>query len=291
MKLKGYLLALLSAVSYGLIPLFILPIKAVQFPLETTLFYRFFISAVVVLGYLLITKKSLKLQSHEAVIMLVLGLLYALSADMLFLGYDYLTPGIASTILFVYPVFVAIIMLLLFNERLSRNTLLSIIITLSGVVVLSLKDTSFHINLLGLGVAVLSALSYATYMVVVNKSRIEISGILVTFYSMLFTAAYYLCKAIIHDVELVPSATLFFHFTVFALVTTVLSITALIYAIQLIGSTPTSIMGALEPVVAVAISVMLFHEKLTINLSIGVFLIIIGVVFNILTGTRKGNPK
>jgi drug/metabolite transporter (DMT)-like permease len=291
MKLKGYLLALLSAVSYGLIPLFILPIKAVQFPLETTLFYRFFISAVVVLGYLLITKKSLKLQSHEAVIMLVLGLLYALSADMLFLGYDYLTPGIASTILFVYPVFVAIIMLLLFNERLSRNTLLSIIITLSGVVVLSLKDTSFHINLLGLGVAVLSALSYATYMVVVNKSRIEISGILVTFYSMLFTAAYYLCKAIIHDVELVPSATLFFHFTVFALVTTVLSITALIYAIKMIGSTPTSIMGALEPVVAVAISVMLFHEKLTINLSIGVFLIIIGVVFNILTGTRKGNPQ
>lgn len=287
MKLKGYLLAIVSAVTYGLIPLFIIPIKTMGFPMDTTLFYRFFISSAFVSVYLFIKKESFRVQRHELFIMVILGLLYALSSDLLFVGYDHLTPGIASTILFVYPVFVAIILWLLFQEKLSRNTFLAIVITLSGVMVLSVKDNSFNINVVGLGVSVLSALSYATYMVIVNKSRIEISGILVTFYSMFFSAVYYLCKAVLKDVDLFPDASLLLHMSVFALVTTVLSITALIYAIQLIGSTPTAIMGALEPVVAVAVSVLLFHEKLTLNLSIGVVLIITGVIYNILSDRRK----
>lgn len=287
MKLKGYLLAIVSAVTYGLIPLFIIPIKTMGFPMDTTLFYRFFISSAFVSVYLFIKKESFRVQRHELFIMVILGLLYALSSDLLFVGYDHLTPGIASTILFVYPVFVAIILWLLFQEKLSRNTFLAIVITLSGVMVLSVKDNSFNINVVGLGVSVLSALSYATYMVIVNKSRIEISGILVTFYSMFFSAVYYLCKAVLKDVDLFPDASLLLHLSVFALVTTVLSITALIYAIQLIGSTPTAIMGALEPVVAVAVSVLLFHEKLTLNLSIGVVLIITGVIYNILSDRRK----
>ena len=287
MKLKGYLLAIVSAVTYGLIPLFIIPIKTMGFPMDTTLFYRFFISSAFVSVYLFIKKESFRVQSHELFIMVILGVLYALSSDLLFVGYDHLTPGIASTILFVYPVFVAIILWLLFQEKLSRNTFLAIVITLSGVMVLSVKDNSFNINVVGLGVSVLSALSYATYMVIVNKSRIEISGILVTFYSMFFSAVYYLCKAVLKDVDLFPDASLLLHLSVFALVTTVLSITALIYAIQLIGSTPTAIMGALEPVVAVAVSVLLFHEKLTLNLSIGVVLIITGVIYNILSDRRK----
>ncbi len=287
MKLKGYLLAIVSAVTYGLIPLFIIPIKTMGFPMDTTLFYRFFISSAFVSVYLFIKKESFRVQRHELFIMVILGVLYALSSDLLFVGYDHLTPGIASTILFVYPVFVAIILWLLFQEKLSRNTFLAIVITLSGVMVLSVKDNSFNINVVGLGVSVLSALSYATYMVIVNKSRIEISGILVTFYSMFFSAVYYLCKAVLKDVDLFPDASLLLHLSVFALVTTVLSITALIYAIQLIGSTPTAIMGALEPVVAVAVSVLLFHEKLTLNLSIGVVLIITGVIYNILSDRRK----
>jgi drug/metabolite transporter (DMT)-like permease len=286
MRLKGYILAAVSAITYGLIPLFILPIKAINFPMETTLFYRFAISCLFVLVYLLFKKENFKLKLKELVITLILGLLYGLSADCLFIGYDLLTPGIASTILFVYPVFVAIMLWIFFKEKLSKSTFIAIAITLLGVFVLSMKDNSFKINLLGLGVSILSALCYATYMLIVNKSKIEISGIVVTFYSMLFTAIYYLCKAFYNDISIIAPTDILFDLTIFALVTTVLSITCLIYAIQLIGSTPTAIMGAIEPIVAVLISVILFNEKLTLSLSLGVIFIIIGVVLNIISDAK-----
>jgi drug/metabolite transporter (DMT)-like permease len=291
MRLKGYILAGISAITYGLIPLFILPMKAINFPMETTLFYRFAISCLFVFLYLFLKKENFKIKLNELVITAILGLLYGFSADLLFVGYDLLTPGIASTILFVYPVFVAVLLWVFFNEKLSKNTFIAITITLLGVFVLSMKDNSFTINLLGLGVSVLSALCYATYMLIVNKSKIEISGIMVTFYSMLFTAIYYLCKSFYNDISLIAPTDILINLSIFALVTTVLSITCLIYAIQLIGSTPTAIMGALEPVVAVLISVLLFNEKLTLSLTLGVILIIAGVVLNIISDARKAKKN
>lgn len=287
MKLKGYLLALVSAVSYGLIPLFILPVKELNFPLNTTLFYRFFISALFLLAFLIYKKESLKVNKIEFLILLVLGLLYGLSSDFLFLGYELLTPGIASTVLFVYPIFVALLLALFFKEKITRFTFFSLLITFSGIFVLSTNGTSLKINFAGLLVCILCALFYAVYMVIVNKSGMKVSGIKITFYSLLFSAAYYLVKTVLVNDSLAASTGLILHMSLFALVTTVFSITALIYAIQYIGSTPTSIMGALEPVVAVLISVCFFAEDLTWNLMLGVMLILSGVIFNMVFDTKK----
>jgi drug/metabolite transporter (DMT)-like permease len=287
MKLKGYVLALVSAVSYGLIPLFILPVKALNYPLDTTLFYRFFISAGFLLAFLIYKKESLKVNRSEFFILLILGLLYALSSDCLFLGYQLLTPGIASTVLFVYPIFVALLLALFFKEKISRFTLVSLFITFSGVLVLSTNGTSLKINFLGLLVCILCALFYAVYMVIVNKSGMKVSGIKITFYSLLFSSVYYLVKTLLLHESLTASTGLVLHMSLFALVTTVFSITALIYAIQYIGSTPTSIMGALEPVVAVVISACCFGETLTWNLILGVILILAGVIFNMVFDNKK----
>ncbi|MNJ83416.1 putative inner membrane transporter YedA [compost metagenome] len=287
MKLKGYLLALVSAVSYGLIPLFILPIKALNFPLDTTLFYRFLISALFLLLFLLYKRESLRINKTEFLILLVLGLLYALSSDFLFIGYDLLTPGIASTVLFVYPVFVALILALFFKEKITRFTLIALVVTFSGIVVLSTNGSEFNINFLGLLVCVLCALFYAVYMVIVNKAKLNVSGTKITFYSLLFSSVYYLIKTLSLGGSLEASPSLFLHISIFALVTTVFSITALIYAIQYIGSTPTSIMGALEPVVAVIISVCCFGEFLSWNLILGVILILAGVLINMVFDRNK----
>lgn len=284
MKIKGYLFAIISAFSYGLIPLFIIPIKAINFSVDTTLFYRFFISAVLILCYLIYKKEPLKLNRSELITMIFLGLFYSLSSDFLFLGYDYLTPGIASTILFVYPVIVALIMTFFFKEKITKLTILSLAIAIAGVFVLSAKDSILDINFTGLYITILSALFYALYIVVVNKSKIKASGSKITFYSLLFSSSYYLIKTfIIGESLMIPNMGIFIDFTLFALVTTVLSISALVSAIKLIGSTPTSILGALEPVVAVGVSVVLFNETLTISLIVGVILILMGVIINIIS--------
>lgn len=284
MKLKGYAYGLISSISYGLIPLFILPIKQANFPIDTTLFYRFFFSALIVGVYLLIKKKSFKIELKQIPVLITLGLLYGISADALFLGYDYLSAGIASTLLFVYPLIVAIIMAVFFKEKLTISAIVAIAFVLAGVILLSFKDGKFELNPIGLGIVFISALGYGLYIVTVNKSKAkEIKGFTLSYYSFLFTTIYYAIKMIIQKESFVlPSLELTFNFFTFAFVTTVISSIALIFAIKEIGSTATSILGASEPVVAVGVSVLLFGENFSWSLGLGIFMIILGVTLNVL---------
>lgn len=292
MRLKGYLLAIISAVTFGLIPLYMIPLKSSGLALDTILFYRFLIAAVCILGYLLYSKESLKISKKEGVILALLGCFYASSAEFLFIGYDYLTAGIASTILFTYPVIVALILAVFFKEKITGTAALSLFITLCGIFVLSVKDATFNIHFKGLFVCLLSALLYAVYIVVVNKSPVKASGIKLSYYSLLFSAVFYLIKALITRESLVlPNATTFFDISVFSLVTAVLSVIALVYAIRYIGSAPTSVLGALEPVVAVFISIAVFSEALTLTLITGVILILAGVTLHLVSAGIKTSKK
>lgn len=289
MNFKGYAFGLLSSISYGLIPLFILPIKKANFSIDITLFYRFFFSALIVGTYLIMKRQSIKVEVKQIPVLIILGILYGVSSDSLFLAYDYLSAGIASTLLFVYPLIVAIIMSIFFKEKISKSIIIAIAFVLSGIILLSFKDGSFEINFLGLSIVLISALAYSLYIITVNKSNVRaIKGFTLTFYSFVVTIIYYAIKIIINkdSIEL-PTIELGINFFSFALITTVISSLALVYAIKEIGSTATSILGAFEPVVAVAISVLIFGEEFSVNLALGIILIIIGVLIKIIFENKK----
>jgi drug/metabolite transporter (DMT)-like permease len=239
-------------------------------------------------GYLLYSKENFSINKKEGLILVILGICYALSSEFLFLGYDYLTPGIASTVLFIYPVMVALIMFFFYKERLNKLSIISLFLAFAGVIVLCLKGKGLEINYAGLGIVMLSSLSYALYMIIVNKSNIKVSGFKLSFYSMVFTSIFFMIKALIGKESFeIPSTSIFFNFIIFAFLTTVISTLCLVFAIKSIGSTSAAILGALEPVVAVMVSVLIFHEKFTFNLLIGIILILFGVILNVLAGSKK----
>ena len=280
---KGYLCAFISAFTYGLIPLFMIPIKKEEsFSVDATLFYRFLIASGAIVFFLFYQKERLRISFREGLIMSLLGILYALSAEFLFLAYDYLSPGIASTIFFSYPIIVALVLILFYKEKLTIPTLLSLLLVVVGVGVLSIKKGE-ALNYIGLGISLLGALVYALYILIVNKVRIESSGVKISFYSMLFSSLYFLVKSLLLRGSItISSWALAGDLTLFAIITTSLSLVTLVYAVRYIGSTPTAIMGAFEPIVAVLISVELFGEQLTPSLVIGGMVIITGVLIDIL---------
>ena len=280
---KGYLCAFISAFTYGLIPLFMIPIKKEEsFSVDATLFYRFLIASGAIVFFLFYQKERLRISFREMLIMSLLGLLYALSAEFLFLAYDYLSPGIASTIFFSYPIIVALVLILFYKEKLTIPTLLSLLLVVVGVGVLSIKKGE-ALNYIGLGISLLGALVYALYILIVNKVHIESSGVKISFYSMLFSSLYFLIKSLLlRESIIISSWALAGDLTLFAIITTSLSLVTLVYAVRYIGSTPTAIMGAFEPIVAVLISVGLFGEQLTPSLVIGGMVIITGVLIDIL---------
>ena len=295
--LKGYLFALVSALTYGMIPLFMIPLKKLDFfSVDTALFYRFLIAGILILGYLFYQKESVKINLKEGIVLSILGLFYALSAEFLFIAYDFLSPGIASTIFFIYPIMVALILGIFFKEKITLATTISLVIVVVGVAVLSIKPKNnddkdnFGINsiYIGLFVSILGALMYALYMIIVNKTKIKASGVKVSFYSMVFASLFFLVKTLVLGNSVaIPSLEIGTHLTLFALITTALSVVSLVYAIKFIGSTPTAIMGAVEPVVAVMISVGLFDETLTFSLIAGVIIIISGVLIDVVFNKKK----
>lgn len=296
MKIKGYILAIMSALTYGMIPLFAIPLKQMEFPFDTVLFYRFMFSALIIGGYLLIKRTDFRVNRKEAGALGLLAVMFSLSSHFLFTGYDYMPAGVASTILFLYPVLVAFIMGIGFREKIPWIVWVAIVISFVGIGVLNMGDGQTHIPPIGIFIVFLSALAYAVYMVIVNKSVVkDMDGAKVTFYSTALCSLIFLTKGLAGGTFVpIPSLEVGGILVLFALVTSVISLLTMVYAIKIVGPTTTAILGSMEPVVAVAISVAVFHEPFTKSLIVGILLIIAAVMMTILadyfTG-RKATTK
>ena len=132
-KAKGFVCGAVAAATYGMNPLFTLPLYKEGMSVDSVLFYRYGF-AVLILGILMkVQGQSFALKKNEVLPLIVGGLLFSASSLLLFLSYKHMDAGIASTILFVYPVMVALIMFLFFHEKVSLLTVFCILLALSGI--------------------------------------------------------------------------------------------------------------------------------------------------------------
>lgn len=302
-KLKGYLLGIIAAATYGMNPLFALPLYEAGMNPDSVLLLRYLV-AIPILGIMLLWRgRNFRLKRRELPPIISLGLLFSLSSLTLFQSYNYMDAGIASTLLFIYPILVAIIMATLFKERLSKQTILCIIVTLCGIALLYSNDDGSTLSLMGVMLVFASAISYAIYIVGINKTSLRnVATLKISFYVLTFGSLLFLSRLLVtHDFQ-VPSTDewrLWINILCLAVFPTILSLVCTTKAIQYIGATPTAILGALEPVTAVVIGVSVFGEVITSRIGIGLLLIIISVTFVIsdgditlhLTRFRKMFPK
>lgn len=285
MKAKGYFYGCLSSATYGLIPLFTLPIMAKGMVFDSILFYRFLCATIAIGCMMMIRKESFRVEKKEMMPLAVLGVLFAFSALFLFWGYTFMAAGIASTILFLYPVFVTLLMAFLFHEKVSRITQFAIVLAFAGVALLYKGDVGTTLNPVGVVIVLLSSLSYATYIIVVNKSAVKgMSGAKLTFYAMLVSACFFLIKAqVFGGLQSIPDWETMTNILLLAIVPTVVSCISMVYSVHYIGSTATAVLGAMEPVTAVCVGVLVFGEPFTSNLALGILLIIMSVTLIILS--------
>ena len=273
-KTKGFIYGAIAAASYGMNPLFALPLYAAGMSVDTVLFYRYFF-ATIVLGILMkMQHQSFALHKADVLPLVIMGLLFSFSSLLLFMSYNYMDAGIASTILFVYPVMVAVIMGIFFKEKISAITVFSILLALSGIALLYQGD----------GNKLLSSLSYAIYIVGVNRSTLKnLPTTKLTFYAILFGLSVYIVRLnFCTELQIIPSVWLWADVLTLAILPTAVSLICTALAIHYIGSTSTAILGALEPVTALFFGVLLFHEKLTPRLMVGILMIITAVTLIII---------
>lgn len=285
MKVKGYFWGCLSSSTYGLIPLFAIPILGKGMLYDSLLFYRFTCTSLLIAIMMLFKKESFAITRKDLLPLISLGVLFALSAQCLFWGYQYLEVGTAATILFLYPVFVALLMAVLFKEKIPKISQLAIVIAFLGVSLLYKGENGTTLNPFGVGLLLLSAFMYALYIVIVNKSSIRnMAGSKLTLYAMVFSSMFFLVKSLLSGgIQAFPDTMSVVDLVMLALLSTVISNIAMVYSVQYIGSTATAVLGAMEPVTAVCVGIFAFNELFTKNLAMGILLIVIAVSLIVLS--------
>jgi len=287
----GYCAGIIAGISYGTNPLFAKPLLESGVPVLVMLFFRYGISALLLAGWMLLKKEPFRVKGRELGLLAILGLLFAFSSLFLFASYAFIPSGLATTLVYLYPVFVALIMVFL-RFYPSWQTWLSIIATFGGILLLSQPSGSAQIKPLGILLAIGSALSYAFYLVIVNRSKRikQVSEHTLTLYALMTGTVLF---AVIRSVqgggmlEGIDSQADLFNLVGLALVPTMISMLTLAVSSRYIGPTKTSVLGVFEPLTAILIGTMMFGEPLTLKMVAGILVCVAAVIFMILRPGKK----
>lgn len=286
-EIKGYAEAIISSASFGTIPLFSIPVMAAGMGLTDVLIYRYAFGCLFMMIVMMWQRQTLHVTWAEGLEMGLLGLLYASSSVFLYLGYNYMPSGIATTLLFSYPVWTAILMVLFCHQPLSVRTVVAIVLAVGGVACLGLGGSHGGLkSVVGVVLELLSGLAYAVYMVVFPHLRVRrLPALKVNFYifcdAMLLLAIYTLFTQ--GYIQPIVNVHCCISLVLLGLLPTTVSNVALVKALTLIDSTHVAILGAFEPLTAMIIGISVFAEPLTSWVVVG-FVLIISAVTTLLTG-------
>ena len=281
----GYPAGIITGITYGLNPMFAMPLICAGAAIETILFYRYAF-AVVILGiFLWFRKQSFKITLRQAGVLLVMGLLYTMSSLFLFEAYNYIASGLATTIIFLYPVLVAIIMVFL-GVVPSWPVWLAIAATFGGVVIMTQGGGDQSIHPVGVLLSVGSALVYALFIIFINRNKTiaGISNSLLTFYTLSVGSMVFLARMVLSHTGItqgIEGCAAWLNLVGLAVLPTIVSTATLAVASRNIGATKASVLGVFEPITAILVGTLMFGEPLTANIIIGIGISIAAVTFMI----------
>lgn len=276
MKLKGYLFAALAAASYGTNPFFAINLYGDGMNANSVCLLRYLLCLPILAAILLCRGRSLALPRAARVPAMVLGALMGISSLTLFASYDYINSGIASTLLFVYPILVALLMVFFFHERFKVSTGACLVLMLSGLYLLMRTSDGDVLSPFGVLLVMLSSLTYALYLVLINVSKPlhDVPTTALLFHVLLSGSVVFLFMIMMGTPFTMPgSAPDWGYLLCLAVIPTIISLFCTTIAIQSIGSTPTAIFGALEPVTALVLSVFALGQIITPREIVGALIV------------------
>lgn len=285
----GYPAGIITGVTYGLNPLFAVPLMRNGVATESILFFRYLFAVLILGAFLLLGRHSFKVSARQAGILLALGLFYSSGSLFLFEAYKYIASGLATTLVFLYPVLVAVIMVFL-KVVPSWPVWLSIAATFGGVLIMTRSGSAQTIDPVGVVLSLISAATYALFIVVINRSKAiaGISNTLLTFYSLCVGTVIFLGRIVIADTAVADgiAGSDWLNLAGLALLPTIVSTTTLAIATRNIGATKASVLGVFEPITAILVGTLMFGEALTANIVVGIAVATAAVTFMIAVTKR-----
>lgn len=275
---KGYIYTALSAIIFGLMPLLTKIIIARGATSLTIAFFRVFYVTVVLFFVLKIKKIDLRLEKRDflsAILTSIFG--SGLTIIILNESYNYVDTGIATSLHFLYPLFVAILCCFFYGEKIKKKQIISLSFALVGIICFMSKGNG---SLFGYFLAIASGLTYAFYLVKMDKTGlVKMNALKLSFYLALFTTIeIFTMNLFMQDVVFKMDAIAYDLLLVLALSSSFLATVLLQKGVLLLGSTRASFICLLEPVTSMIMGILWLNEALTFNKGLGGLAIIISLI-------------
>ena len=287
-RTKGIVLGIVGEALYATNSMFAVPLYSLGMSSNDVLFFCYLIATLLYGAWAAFYQKvSLKISMKEACFLFPLGSLFSISTLALFSSYHYIGVGVATTLLFVYPILVAIIMTVFFKEKMTLKTVSAIVLTSAGVWLLYYGKADEKLNVTGVLLSFISALAYALYLVAIKKAAVlqKMNERKLTFYVIAFSFLIFVVQSVLSGKGIAPITTpvALGYVAGLAIFPTIVSLETITVVVRLIGPTTTAILGAVEPLTALLIGVFLFDEQVTVKIACGILLILTAVTSVVLS--------
>lgn len=260
----GVVLVVLSAVGFGFMTIFALFAYQRGVSVPTLLFLRFLIACLIFFTFLILRFRTWKISRSEFLWLFLLGgILYTMQSSLYFSSVKYISPSLAALLLYMYPLFVAILAVFIEGQKITWKIAVSIVLSLIGMSIV--LGTPFgSINFFGASLALGAGLTYSVYIIIGNRVVSKIPPLVMSAYVALFASLSFMVFGFTTNSISLPTDRISW-LAIFgvALLSTVLAISTFFAGMKIIGSTQASILSTIEPVVTAVLSFLLFQERLT----------------------------
>ncbi|NLJ58985.1 MAG: DMT family transporter [Tissierellia bacterium] len=288
-KTKGLTFGILAGFIYGFTPILgKLTYLEGSNPISLT-FYRSLLSIPLFFAILKHKKINLKIKKTQSRKLAILALLSSMTALTLYGSYNYISVGMSTTIHYVYPVLVTAACIIIFKEKISRDKLVSLVLSTIGIALFF--QGSF--NFIGILISFLSGIFFAGYLLYMDKSGLNNNyPFIITFYITIFSSVYLFIFGII-------SKNLVFNMTYTGWIYTILvavfvsffANTFVALAVKYVGPTVTSIVAMLEPITSIVMGMLFLNEAITLRNIVACALILLGVLIVTLSKEKNNSES
>lgn len=292
---KGIALAVITAVMWGIMGIFVRDLSKYQFSNIEISFFRCALAGAAYFVFLLITKpEALKINLKGIIICIVYGAVaYSISFVSYSVAVSRIPVGVATVLMFMSPIWVAILGRFMFGEKLEKSKIITIFVCLIGAILVAnlIGGGNIKLDAIGILAGVVNGIGVALQILLpkffakdYDRDTLLVYGFLGAAVALLFGMDF---GAVAEHFAAAPVTNLLWDLFGIGIFCTMVANVACVKSTQYVEATTTSILSALEVVVGTLVGFLVFHEHLTILQMIGAVIIVVGAIGSELVQGKK----
>ena len=277
--IKGYIFIILSGIIYGCMPLMAKHIYNDGVNPMTLVFFRNLFALPFMVLIAKLSGKSLKIDRKALPSLTLVALLgCCITPLLLFSSYKYIASGTATVFHFIYPAVVIAIEFIFCKIKVYASSIVSLAVCVIGIFMFYTPGQ--ELSLTGSGIALLSGVTYALYIVLLASFRHrEITGMVFSFYVSLICSVVLLVICLISGQLTLPGTPAGLMLCIFFAVAVNVGAMVLFQSgTFLVGGQRASILSTAEPITGVFVGALVLNEAVSLRTGFGAFLVILASI-------------